>query len=121
MEDSAPCQRTVSVHDTYMTDASLLGRIAQRDPQALEAFYARYARPVFSLALAMLGDRTRVADLTQEVFLLVWRSAGAYQPGGSACGWLLRLTRNLTLDELQRDKWRPQSAPTDQCLRVARE
>ena len=100
------------MNDTHMTDAGLLVRIAQRDPQALEAFYARYARPVFSLALAMLGDQTHAADLTQEVFLLVWRSAGAYQPGGSARGWVLRLTRNRALDELRRDKRRPQAAPT---------
>lgn len=112
MRDPTPCRRTISTNDTHMTDAGLLGRIAQRDPQALEAFYARYARPVFSLALAMLGDRTRAADLTQEVFLLVWRSAGAYQPGGSARGWLLRLTRNRAIDELRRDQRRPQAAPT---------
>jgi len=43
--------------------------------------------------LLMLGDRTHATDLTQEVFLLVWRSAGAYQPGGSTRGWVLRLTR----------------------------
>jgi RNA polymerase sigma-70 factor (ECF subfamily) len=95
--------------DTYTTDAGLLGRIAQRDPQALEAFYLRYARPVFSLALAMLGDRTRAADLTQEVFLLVWCHAGTYQPSGSARAWVLRLTRNRAIDELRRDQRRPQT------------
>jgi RNA polymerase sigma-70 factor (ECF subfamily) len=100
------------MHDMYMTDAGLLGCMAQRDPQALEAFYARHARPVFSLALAMLGDRTRAADLTQEIFLLVWRSAGAYQPGGSARGWVLRLTRNRALDALRQDKRRFQAVPT---------
>jgi len=95
--------------DLHTTDVSLLGRIAQRDPQALEAFYVRYARPVFSLALAMLGDRTRAADLTHEVFLLVWRHAGVYQPSGSARAWVLRLTRNRAIDELQQDQRRPQA------------
>ncbi len=92
--------------DTYMTDAALLGRIAQRDPQAFEVFYLRHARPVFSLALAILGDRTRAGDLTQEVFLLVWRRAGTYQPGGSVRAWVLRLTRNRAIDELRRDRRR---------------
>ena len=96
--------------DTQTTDASLLGRIAQRDLQALELFYARHARPVFSLALALLGDRARAEDLTHEVFLLVWRSAGAYQPCGSGRAWLLRLTRNRALDELRRDRRRRQVA-----------
>src|SRR5712691_4714987 len=94
--------------DTQTTDAGLLGRIAQRDLQALELFYARHARLVFSLAQALLGDRAHAEDLTHEVFLLVWRSAGAYQPYGSVRAWLLRLTRNRTLDELRRDRRRRQ-------------
>src|SRR5262244_243465 len=97
--------------DTQTTDAGLLGRIAQRDLQALELFYARHARPVFSLALALLGDRPRAEDLTHEVFLLVWRSAGAYQARGSARAWVLRLTRNRAIDELRRDRRRLQVTP----------
>ena len=92
--------------DTQATDAGLLGRIAQCDPQALALFYTRHARPVFSLALALLGDRARAEDLTHEVFLLVWRSAGAYRPSGSVRAWVLRLTRNRAIDELRRDRRR---------------
>lgn len=92
--------------DTHTTDASLLARMAQRDPKALDAFYARHARAVFSLALAMLQERARATDLTQDVFLLVWRSAVTYQPTGSARAWLLRLTRNRAIDELRRDRRR---------------
>jgi len=98
------------MEDMQTTDAGLLGRIAQRDPQALELFYARHARAVFSLALALLGERPRAEDLTQEVFLLVWRSAGLYQPPGSARAWLLRLTRNRAIDELRRDRHRRPAA-----------
>ena len=105
------------------TDVSLLARMAQRDPQALDLFYTRHARAVFSLALTMLGDHARATDLAQEVFLLVWRSAGAYQPTGSARAWLLRLTRNRAIDELRRDRRRraseaPLSAPLVQALPV---
>src|SRR5215470_16615734 len=90
--------------DASSTDASLLARMAHRDPKALDTFYTRHARAVFSLALAMLREHTRATDLTQEVFLLVWQSAGAYQPTGSARAWLLRLTRNRAIDELRRDR-----------------
>ena len=92
--------------DAHPTDASLLARMAYRDPKALDTFYTRHARAVFSLALAMLGEPTRATDLTQDVFLLVWRSAGTYQPTGSARAWLLRLTRNRAIDELRRDRRR---------------
>ena len=92
--------------DAYCTDASLLARMAQRDPKALDVFYTRHARAVFSLALTMLGEHARATDLTQDVFLLVWRGAGMYQPTGSARAWLLRLTRNRAIDELRRDRRR---------------
>ena len=98
--------------DAHSTDASLLARMAHRDPQALDTFYTRHARAVFSLALTMLGEHTRATDLTQEVFLLVWRSAGAYQPTGSARAWLLRLTRNCAIDELRRGRRRLASEST---------
>ena len=104
--------------DAHSTDMSLLARMAQRDSKALDTFYTRHARAVFSLALTMLGDRTRATDLTQDVFLLVWRSAGTYQPTGSARAWLLRLTRNRAIDELRRDRRRRASeAPLpEQCF-----
>lgn len=92
--------------ESYHIDVSLLARIAQRDPQALEAFYGRHADKVYGLARAMLRDPSRAADLTQEIFLLVWRQAGAYQPTGSARAWLLRVTRNRAIDYLRRDRRR---------------
>ena len=98
--------------DVHTTDASLLACMAQRDPKALDMFYTRHARAVFSLALTMLRDHARATDLTQDVFLLVWRSAGTYQPTGSARAWLLRLTRNRAIDELRRDRRRLASEAT---------
>jgi len=98
--------------EAYSTDASLLARMAQRDPKALDTFYTRHARVVFSLVLTMLGDHARATDLTQDVFLLVWRGAGMYQPTGSARAWLLRLTRNCAIDELRRGRRRLASEST---------
>jgi RNA polymerase sigma-70 factor (ECF subfamily) len=94
--------------------------MAQRDPKALDMFYTRHARAVFSLGLTMLGEHTSAADLTQDVFLLAWKSAGTYQPTGSARAWLLRLTRNRAIDELRRDRRRPanESALPKQALQA---
>jgi RNA polymerase sigma-70 factor (ECF subfamily) len=97
--------------ETLHTDVSLLARIAQRDPEALETFYTRHAKQVFSLALAILGSQTKATDLTQEVFLLVWRHAGIYRPTGEPRAWLLRLTRNRAIDELRRERRRPPGIP----------
>ena len=50
------------------------------DPLALALFYERHVKQVFSLAVVMLEDRSHAADLTQEVFLLVWRYANDGAP-----------------------------------------
>ena len=92
------------MNDTHDSDVGLLARIAQYDAQAFEVFYERHAAAVFSLALAILRDQTRTSDLTQEVFLLVWRYARTYQPTGSPRSWLLRLTQNRAIDELRRQR-----------------
>lgn len=97
------------MEETSSIDAGLLARIAQRDAQALELLYERHAKQVFSLGLAMLHDREQATDLTQEVFLLVWRHAGAYRPSGTPRSWLLRLTRNRAIDELRRQRRRHQT------------
>jgi RNA polymerase sigma-70 factor (ECF subfamily) len=81
------------------TDADLLGRIAARDRGAFEALYRRYARPLYGLALRMLGDRGRAEDAVQEAFTSVWRSASNYRPErGPAAPWLYAVARNAIVD-----------------------
>ena len=81
------------------TDADLLGRIAARDRGAFEELYGRYARPLYGLALRMLGDRGRAEDAVQEAFTSVWRSASNYRrERGAAAPWLYAVARNAIVD-----------------------
>ena len=89
--------------DAHSTDASLLARMAQRDPRRSTRFIRATHVQYFLSLLAMLGEHARATDLTQDVFLLCVAGAGTYQPTGSARAWLLRLTRNRAIDELRRD------------------
>jgi len=56
---------------------------------------------VYRLALRLTGNSHDAEDLTQEVFVRVFRSLGSYQPG-SFEGWLHRITTNLFLDRARR-------------------
>ena len=85
-------------HDD-MTDGDLLDRIAARDAGAFEALYRRYARPVYGLALRMLGDRGRAEDAVQETFTSIWRSASRYRrERGPGAPWLYAIARNAIVD-----------------------
>jgi RNA polymerase sigma-70 factor, ECF subfamily len=81
----------------------LLRRIAQRDREAYEVLYRRYARPVYGLALRRLRDHERAEDATRQAFAAVWRSASAYVPErGDGVRWLFTVARDVIAGHARR-------------------
>lgn len=96
-----------SVMDALSDDALLAG-VASGDEDATAALIRRYQNRVFGLALSMLGDRNLAEDVAQEVFVRVWRNAGAYDARrGSVLTWVLTITRNLAIDAIRARGHRP--------------
>ncbi len=92
------------------SDEELIGRLARGDLEALEELYRRYARPVFSLALRVLGDGPEAEEVTQDVFERTWRHARLYdQARGRAATWLLSMAHHISVDALRRKQRRPQA------------
>ena len=84
------------------SDADLLRQIARGDRHAFDELYARYARPVFGLALRRLGDRDRAEEAVQETFAAVWRAARSYRPDRGPGGpWLYAVARNAIIDRFR--------------------
>lgn len=89
------------------TDDVLLARIARGDEDAFGALYDRFSAAVYSLAVRMLGDRAAAEETTQEVFLGIWRGAGAFDAGkGSVRSWLLAQAHHKTVDAVRRARLR---------------
>jgi len=87
---------------TSTTDIALLDRIARRDQAALAELYDRHCRLLFSLILRILRDRGEAEDVLQEVFVRVWDRADSYNPSlGTPAAWLVRISRNRTIDRLR--------------------
>ena len=100
---AAPYVGDISVNYSEQSDEVLITRIAQADRRALEALYDRYGRRVFALAARMLNDREASEEVTQDVFLSVWRRITSYKPGrGKFTTWLFSIAHNRTIDELRR-------------------
>jgi RNA polymerase sigma-70 factor (ECF subfamily) len=88
-------------------EEALLRRVARRDERAFRAIYDRYARSVYSLALGLLRDATRAEEVTQEVFLAIWRGAAGFDAGrGRARTWILSLAHHRTVDAIRRRRVR---------------
>lgn len=84
-----------------MTDVELAEALRTDHPAALGRLYDRYGGLVYGLSLAMLSHPQEAEDLTQEVFLTVWRSQN-YDPNrGSLSSYLTTLTRSRAIDRLR--------------------
>jgi len=82
------------------SDGELIRRIGERDREAFEALYRRFARTVLGLALRRLRDRSRAEDATQETFAAIWRAAASYRPErGPGASWLYAVARNAIVNQ----------------------
>lgn len=70
-------------------------------PSTWEDVVAEHSARVYRLAYRLTGNRQDAEDLTQDVFIRVFRSLDTYEPGNFP-GWLHRITTNLFLDRVRR-------------------
>src|SRR6266508_6800902 len=119
-DDGVPPRRTPEY--ALFDDETLVRLVVQQDVRALEALYQRYSRPVFSLALKILGNREVVEEVVQEVFLRLWTRAKGYDPQrGKLLSWLLTIAHHRAIDELRRRRSLPDSSGLQEQLAASEE
>jgi RNA polymerase sigma-70 factor (ECF subfamily) len=85
-----------------LTDEQLVAGAAAGDVTAFSALYDRYGGRIHAWAAHVLGSH-RAEDAIQEVFLLLWRRAGQYDPTrGSFAAWFLTLARHEILRQVRK-------------------
>lgn len=90
-------------------DVELVARHRCGDAQAFDQVYSRFVEMVYSLACRLSGSRDEASDLTQEVFLRVYRHLGSFGGRSSLKTWVFRIAINHCRDRLSR--WRPLTQP----------
>lgn len=83
------------------TDTDVWQALKEGQSQALPVLYQRYSSLVYRLALRILGHSQDAEDLTQEVFLTLWRSRNYNPSRGSLSSYLTTLTRSRAIDKLR--------------------
>ena len=87
-------------------EATLVERCRQGDDLAWEWLVRRCQGRVYALAYHYLGSVEDARDVAQEAFVRVYRQLASFE-GDRFMAWLLRITRNLCIDQLRRRKTRP--------------
>jgi RNA polymerase sigma-70 factor (ECF subfamily) len=82
---------------TLSSDFDLTKAAAQGNMAAFEEVYQRHHRRVYSICLRMLQNATEAEDLTQDVFIQLYRKIGSFRGDSAFTTWLHRLTVNQVL------------------------
>src|ERR1044071_5853742 len=71
------------------------------EPAELEAIYQEHSRPIYYLALRMLGDPVQAEDAAHDVFVKAYRKLGDFKGHSTIRTWLYRITINHCQNLLQ--------------------
>lgn len=87
-----------------LSEIDLLRLVVQQDQEALMLLYERYGALVYGLCLRVLRQPALAEEVTQDVFLKLWRQPGRWDPSlGQFSSWLLTISRNAAIDRLRRE------------------
>jgi RNA polymerase sigma-70 factor (ECF subfamily) len=96
-DTATPSEAVPAAGQTQPLDAAAVGW----EPPSWDEIVRTHSQRVYRLAYRLTGNQHDAEDLTQEVFIRVFRSLSSYQPGTFE-GWLHRITTNLFLDMVRR-------------------
>jgi len=88
--------------DPIRLDAELVAEALAGSERAYADLLARYERPVFTLVLRMVRDRSTAEDLAQDAFLKAFDKLATYDPARKFSSWLFKIAHNTAIDHLRR-------------------
>ena len=111
MDNPNPPVATIDTEITTLErdDRDLITSHKDGDETAFPELVQRYETRVYNHCVRMINDREESADLTQEVFLKVFRNIGNYEHTYSFYTWLYRITVNCCIDYIRKRKRQAQS------------
>jgi RNA polymerase sigma-70 factor (ECF subfamily) len=96
------------------TGFELIKRARGGDGAAWEEIVSLYSRRIFNLAYRFTSSVSAAEDLTQEVFIRIYKTLDQYdQKQGDLSNWLMRLARNLIIDDYRHRQRNPQNSMAD--------
>ena len=82
-------------------DAALVARCLAGEPAAFEPLVTRYQRPLFNVALRLLGRYEEAGDATQVAFIKAYTHLSSFDPAQRFFSWIYRILKNECLNMLR--------------------
>jgi RNA polymerase sigma-70 factor (ECF subfamily) len=99
------------------SDIELMLRFQKGDEPAFEELVKKHTRGVLNLVYRYLGDSSRAEDVSQDIFVKVYRARMKYEPKAKFSTWLYRIAVNHCLNEIRARKSQPSvAAPVNDLL-----
>jgi len=93
-----------------MTDRELASRFPGGDDDVVRAVYRRYGGAIYTIAMSILRDAGRAADVVQSTFVNAWQASHRFDPDRELGPWLYTIARRQAIDTYRRER---RSEPTD--------
>ena len=87
-----------------ITDEQLVAQYLKGDEKSLELLIQKYLNPIYSFVLQYTKERDEAEDLTQEVFVKVWKNINKFKSEYKFKTWLFTIAKNTSLDFLKKKK-----------------
>lgn len=100
--------------DIKFTEPQLIAGLKSSDSTAWDYLYTMYKGALLHIILQIINDEEIAADVLQETFITVWKNIDKYDPAkGKLFTWLLRLTRNASINKTRSKVFKSQSKNVD--------
>lgn len=89
------------------SDKKLVADYLRGDEKSLEVLIGRYLKPIYSFTYRYMGNLEDAEDITQEVFIKVWRNLKKFDRSKSFKTWIFSIAKNASIDWLKKKKTIP--------------
>lgn len=86
------------------TEIDLMHKIAKGDAKSFQSLLTLYERSVFSYVWRLTTDIPSAEDITQDVFLKVWKNASSWKPDFQLKTWLYKIAYTTFIDKIKTEK-----------------
>lgn len=94
-------------------EQTLIDRICSGDRSAFQALVERHKKKIYFLAYDVVGNHHDAEDISQEVFIKMFRSLKTFRRDAKMSSWLYQITVNTSIDHLRRKSSKPHKSMDD--------